>query len=40
MARGVLVRISPEHINKSFFYWELVLWFEKIAMLSLATRFA
>mmetsp|Transcript_21389 Transcript_21389/g.28691 ORF Transcript_21389/g.28691 Transcript_21389/m.28691 type:complete len:242 (-) Transcript_21389:1324-2049(-) len=38
-ARGVLIRISPDHVSKSFFYWELVLWFEKIALLLLATRF-
>lgn len=37
--RGVLVRISPDHVSKSFFYWELVIWLEKIALLVLATRF-
>ena len=37
--RGVLVRISPDHVSKSFFYWELVIFIEKVALLVLATRF-
>ena len=38
-ARGILVRISPDHVSKSYFYWELVLFVEKIVLLALTTRY-
>lgn len=38
-AHGMLVRISPDHVNKSFFYWELVMYIEKLILIALLTRF-
>ena len=37
--RAVLVRISPKHVSKSYFYWELVVLLQKIVLLIIATRF-
>ena len=37
---AVLVRISPKQVSKSYFYWELVPFLQKIVLLILATRFS
>lgn len=37
--RGVLVRISPTIVAKSFFYWEIIVFLEKLILIVLATKF-
>ena len=34
-----MVRISPKHVSKSYFYWEFVLCLEKFVLVLLATTF-
>lgn len=37
--KGALVRISPKHVSKSYFYWEFIVFIEKFILILLATRF-
>ena len=38
-SRGMLVRVSPSIVTRSFFYWEIVVFFEKVVLLLLASKF-
>jgi len=35
--KGVLVRISDDMVARSYFYWEFVVFFEKVFLIMLAT---
>jgi len=39
IGNGMLVRISPDHVNKSFFYWEILIFLEKMALIALTVSF-
>ena len=36
---ATLVRITPDHVNQSYFYWEFVILVEKLILIILATYF-
>lgn len=37
--KGILVRINKEEVAQSFFYWELIIFMEKVILIILCTQF-